>query len=72
MYMIVASIFIALVVAFEAVPVYVVFMANHRGEAITSLQWLLIVPAFLIVLLIISFAVYKPMQMGIKALSQYE
>lgn len=72
MYMIFCALFIALVIILEAGPVYVIFWANIKGVPITGLQWLLIIPSFLMVLLLSTFVVYKPMKMGVKALIQYE
>jgi ABC-2 type transport system permease protein len=72
MYMIFCALFIALVIILEAGPVYFIFVANIKGVPITGLQWLLIIPSFLMVLLLSAFVVYKPMKMGVKALIQYE
>ncbi len=71
-YMIVSAIFIASLIVLEAGPVYIIFMANVRGETITGLQWLFIIPSFAAVLIINVLTVYKPMKMGLKALSIYE
>jgi ABC-2 type transport system permease protein len=72
MYMIFCALFMALVIILEAGPVYFIFWANIKGVPITGLQWLLIIPSFLMVLLISAFVVYKPMKVGVKALVQYE
>ncbi len=72
MYMIFCALFMALVIVLEAGPVYFIFWANLKGVPITGLQWLLIIPSFLMVLLISAFVVYKPMKVGVKALIQYE
>ncbi len=72
MYMIVSAIFIASIIVLEAGPVYVIFMANVKGLSLTGLQWLFIIPSFVAVLLIAVLTVYKPMKMGLNALSQYE
>jgi len=72
MYMIVSAIFIASIIVLEAGPVYVIFMANVKGLSLTVLQWLFIIPSFAAVLIIGMLTVYKPMKMGLKALSQYE
>jgi ABC-2 type transport system permease protein len=71
-YMIVSVIFIAIIIVLEAGPVYVIFMANAKGLSLTGLQWLFIIPSFVAVLIIGMFTVYKPMKMGLEALSQYE
>jgi ABC-2 type transport system permease protein len=72
MYMMFSAIFIGIVIVLEAGPVYMIFMANLRGNAITGFQWLLIAPAFLLVLFINFLAVYKPMKMGLEALVRFE
>ncbi len=72
MYMIFCALFMAVVIILEAGPVYFIFWANLKGVPITGLQWLLIIPSFLMVLLVSAFVVYKPMKVGVKALIQYE
>jgi ABC-2 type transport system permease protein len=72
MYMIYSAIFIALIIVLEAEPVYIIFMADLRGSAITPLQWVFIVSSFGVILVLIGLAVYKPMKMGLEALHQYE
>ncbi|NNG08126.1 MAG: hypothetical protein HKM90_10400 [Desulfobacteraceae bacterium] len=72
MYMIVSAIFIASIIVLEAGPVYVIFMANVKGLNLTGLQWLFIIPSFAAVLFIGMLTVYKPMKMGLEALSRYE
>lgn len=70
MYMIFCALFMAVVIVLEAGPVYVIFMANIKGVSISGLQWLMIVPSFLTVLLIVALAVHTPMKMGLKALTE--
>ena len=72
MYMIFSAVFMALIIILEAGPVYIFFMADLKKEVITGFQWTLIFLAFFSVLLIIAFAVYKPMKMGLDALNRYE
>jgi ABC-2 type transport system permease protein len=72
MYMIVSAIFMAVILSLEAGPVYIIFMADLRGDTITGYQWLLIIPSFLAVLLVIGLAIQKPMQMGLNALTNPE
>ncbi len=72
MYMIFCALFMAIVIILEAGPVYFIFWANIKGVPITGLQWLLIIPSFLLVLMISAFVVFKPMKLGVKALVQYE
>ena len=70
MYMIFCALFMAAVIVLEAGPVYIIFTSNVKGESISGTQWLLIIPSFLMVLSIIAFTVYKPMKMGLKALTE--
>ena len=72
MFMILSAAFVALIVILEAGPVYVLVMADLRGVPVAMWQWFLIVLSFAAVLFIMAAAVYKPMKMGLKALSQYE
>ena len=72
MFMILSAAFVALIVVLEAGPVYVLVMADLRGARVAGWQWFLIALSFSAVLFIMAAAVYKPMQMGLKALSQYE
>ncbi len=70
MYMIFSAIFMALIISLEAGPTYIIFMAELRGELITAMQWLLIIPSFLAALFVILLAIYKPMQMGLNSLAR--
>ena len=72
MYMIFSTFFIAIVIVLEAGPVYILFMAEIRGRAVSTGQWFFIIPSFLLVLFIIVVAAYKPMRMGLAALQRYE
>ena len=72
MYMIISVIFMGAIIVLEAGPVLVIFMAGVRDRALTGLQWLFIIPSFSAVLLLVALAIYKPMKMGIKSLTQYE
>lgn len=72
MYMIFSAVFMAVIISLEAGPTYIIFMADHRGDIITGLQWLLIIPSFLAVLVVILLTIYKPMQMGLKGLTRSE
>jgi ABC-2 type transport system permease protein len=69
LYMIISTLFMAVVIMLEAGPVYILFMADIRSEPITMMDWLIIIPAFCLVLILQVFAVIKPMRMGVKALS---
>jgi len=72
MFMILSAAFVALVVVLEAGPVYVLVMAQIRGIPVAGWQWFLIVLSFSAVLFIMVAAVYKPMKIGLKALSEHE
>ena len=72
MYMIFCALFIAAVIVLEAGPVYIIFTANVKGVPISGLQWVMIIPSFLVVLLIIALTVYKPMKLGLNSLTQSE
>jgi ABC-2 type transport system permease protein len=72
MFMILSAAFMALIVVLEAGPVYVLVMADLRGVPVAGWQWSLIVLSFAAVLFIMVATVYKPMTMGLKALSRYE
>jgi len=71
-YMIISSVFIALIIMLEAGPVYAILSAHFMGEAITHLQWVWIVGSFILVIFLNVFAVQRPMAAGLKALNGYE
>jgi len=72
MYMISSVLFMAVIILLEAGPVRMFFMADIRGLKITTFQWLWIVLAFSAVFLLICFAIYKSMRLGMMALEEYE
>ena len=72
MFMIFSAIFLGVVIVLEAGPVYIIFMANVKGSPIKAMQWLFIVPSFIMVFLVNAFVVYKSMKMGLNALMQRE
>jgi ABC-2 type transport system permease protein len=72
MYMIFSALFMGLIIVLEAGPVYIIFMADVRGTAISPMEWLFIIPSFVAVFAVSAFAVYKPMKIGLQALSGYE
>ncbi|MFH0843912.1 MAG: hypothetical protein V1930_00410 [Pseudomonadota bacterium] len=72
MYMMVSVIFLAVIIILEAGPVYIVFMADHKGIPITMAQWFFIIPSFLAVLFVNVLAVFKPMKMALEALNRLE
>jgi ABC-2 type transport system permease protein len=71
MFMIVSAIYIVLIIVIEAGPVYIFFMADFSGRAVTGLQWFLIIISFSVIVAINLFAVIKPLRMGIKSLTEY-
>jgi ABC-2 type transport system permease protein len=72
MYMIISAAFMGAIIVLEAGPVFIIFMSGVRDRAITGLQWLFIIPSFLVVLLLIAVAIHIPMEKGIETLSRYE
>jgi ABC-2 type transport system permease protein len=72
LYMIVSSLFIATIIVLEAWPVYILFMSDLRGNAVTMFQWFFIVVSFLAVFIINAVAIFIPMKIGLKALQKYE
>ena len=71
-YMVTSSIFIAIIVMFEAGPVYAILSAHFKGEALSLLQWVWIAGSFIVVILLNIFTVKKPMSLGLKAITDYE
>ena len=71
-YMIISALYMAVIIIIESGPVYIVFMADLRRRPITFEQWLMITGAFILVIAITAFTIYKPMKMGMDALSKYE
>jgi ABC-2 type transport system permease protein len=71
-YMIISSIFIALVIMLEAGPVYTILSTHFRGQEISHLQWIWIVGSFILVIFLNIFAVQRPMAAGLKAINGYE
>jgi ABC-2 type transport system permease protein len=72
LYMIVSSLFIAVVIVLEAGPVYILFMADVRGASIALYRWIFIIVSFALVLGVNVAALFRPMGMGVKALQDYE
>ena len=71
-YMIFSVLYMAAIIILEAGPVRIFFVAEMRGERISTFQWLWIILAFMSVFLIICFTSYKSIKLGIKALEKYE
>jgi ABC-2 type transport system permease protein len=64
--------FIGSVIILEAGPVYTIFMAKLRGEAIPLVHWIWIVVSFILVAAINLLAVFWPMRFGLQSLSRLE
>jgi hypothetical protein len=47
-------------------------MADFRHRPITWEQWVMIAGSFILVIAITAFTIYKPMKMGMDALTKYE
>ena len=69
LFMILSAAYIGVIVILEAGPVYMLFMADIRGRAISQLQWVWVVASFGLVLAICGVAVMWPLRFGIKRLS---
>lgn len=72
MFMMLSAAFVAVIVMLEAGPVYVLVMSELRAVPVKGWQWVLIVLSFSAVLFIMAIAIFKPMKMGLKALSEHE
>jgi ABC-2 type transport system permease protein len=64
--------FIGSVIVLEAGPVYTIFMARLRGEAIPMIHWTWITFSFILVAVINAAAVFWPMRLGSESLSRLE
>ena len=64
--------FIALVIVLEAGPVYQVFMTGIRGRSLNAFQWIWMFGSFAIVLGLCMAAIWVPMRLGEKKISQDE
>ena len=64
--------FIGAVIVLEAGPVYTIFMARLRGEAIPTIHWIWICVSFVLVAGINLVAVFWPMRFGLQTLSRLE
>src|SRR5574341_1366848 len=71
-YMLVTMIFIGVVITLEAWPVYRIFMAQTAGSAIPASGWARIVLSFAMVLVINALALFLPLKIGLKRLSERE
>ena len=71
-YMIISALFMAVIIVLESGPVYIIFMADIGKREISPGQWALIACAFILVIAITAFTIYKPLKMGVDALKNYE
>ena len=71
-YMMISAFFMAVIIILESGPVYIVFMSDLRRKPINPEQWAMIFGAFILVIAITVFTIYKPMKMGMDALTKYE
>lgn len=71
-YMLVTMIFIGVVVTLEAWPVYRIFMAQIAGSALPPSGWARIILSFGLVLVINALALFLPVKIGLKRLSERE
>ena len=71
-YMIISAFFMAVIIILESGPVYIVFMSDLRRKPINPEQWAMIFGAFILVIAITVFTIYKPMKMGMDTLTKYE
>jgi len=60
------------VIVLEAGPVYTIFIARLRGEAIPLVHWIWITLSFALVAAINVLAVFWPMRLGTESLSRLE
>lgn len=72
LYMIMSSLLIGLIIVLEAGPVYLLFMADVRGDLVSSLEWVFVGVSFAAVFGISLLAVFKPMNMGLEQLEKLE
>ncbi len=72
LFMILSMFFIAAIVILEAWPVYTLFIAGFRNQAITFWQWVQVAICFLAAAILISGAIFIPMRLGIKNISEMD
>jgi ABC-2 type transport system permease protein len=71
-FMIYSALYIAVTIALEAGPVYLISMSGVKGAALSGFEWSFIVASFLGVVVLNLFVVWRPMKMGLKALTNLE
>jgi len=71
-YMIICVTFIGLVILLEAWPTYVIFMARLGNYSLSLFEWIEVVFCFCLTVSIILTAIFLPIKIGLKRLSQIE
>jgi ABC-2 type transport system permease protein len=72
MFMIYSALFIAVILGLEAGPVYILTMSQVKGTSVSGFEWMFIVGSFSMVAALNLFMIYRPMKMGLKALTNME
>jgi ABC-2 type transport system permease protein len=72
MFMICSALCIAVTIAMEAGPVYLLSMSEVKSAALSNPEWLFIIGSFMGVVALNFLVVYLPMKMGLKALTNLE
>jgi len=71
-YMLLTMMFIGVVVALEAWPVYRIFTAQTMGYQVGISGWVTIAVSIIVVLIVNIYALYLPMKIGLARLKQHE
>ena len=72
LYMMLSALYIGLIIILEAGPVYLLFMAQVRGDPLSPLDWVFVAASFVAVVGISLLAVFKPMKKGLAQLEKME
>jgi ABC-2 type transport system permease protein len=72
MFMMSSVLYLLLIIVLEAGPVYLLSVSIARGGSLSALHWAFVAGSFLAVMAVNALAVFKPMNMGLKALSRME
>jgi ABC-2 type transport system permease protein len=72
MFMIYSALYIAVTIALEALPVYLISMSEVKGAPLSGFEWLFIVASFMGVVALNIFVLRQPMKMGLKVLTNLE
>jgi ABC-2 type transport system permease protein len=70
--MILSMIFIGVLVALEAWPVYTLFMADIQNRSLSWVQWVGVCGAFSGIALLIGTATLLPMKLGLRNLQEMD